>query len=115
MLVAVELEEESNVALLGDVGGIGLLGRLARAIARVNVVTETYQLQDASGAGLLLSVLREEEQTLAGLARPSSSGVANLGLLATEVGGEAVLGDGLLAEPEELLGVGQAPAARVRM
>ena len=63
-----------------------------------------HQVEDAGGAILLVGVLDEEDETLSGLAGPRSSGVRNLGLLATKVLSEAGCGDGLLAEPEELLG-----------
>lgn len=59
--------------------------------------------------GLLFGVLGEEKETLAGLACPGSCGVCDFCLVTTEVRSELVVGDGLLAEPEVLLGELQAP------
>lgn len=73
----------------------------------------THQLQDALRGRLLVGVLGEEKQALAGLAGPGDGGVSVLALLATEVAVQAVLGDGsLLAEPEVLLGESETPAVR---
>ena len=53
---------------------------------------------------LLVGVLNEEKETLSGLAGPSDDGVGDLGLLAAKVLAQVVRVDGLLAEPEILLG-----------
>ena len=53
---------------------------------------------------LLVGVLDEEKEALSGLAGPGDNGVGNLRLLAAEVLPEVVGGNGLLAEPEVLLG-----------
>lgn len=53
---------------------------------------------------LLVGVLDEVEQSLAGLAGPCSGRVSDLGLLATEVLPEVGGCDRCLAEPEVLLG-----------
>jgi len=53
---------------------------------------------------LLVGVLDEEKEALSGLAGPGDNGVGNLGLLAAEVLPQVVGGNGLLAEPEVLLG-----------
>jgi hypothetical protein len=62
-----------------------------------------HQVEDTGGALLLVSVLDEEQETLASLAGPSSSGVGDLRLLAAKVLSEAGSRNGLLAEPEVLL------------
>lgn len=70
----------------------------------------TYQVDDASRVGLVLSALGEEEQTLAGLAGPSSSGVSNAQLLVLEVLVELLDLDSIIGEPEVALGETEAPA-----
>lgn len=71
----------------------------AAKIFRVNA----HQVQDTSRALLLVGMLHEVEEALAGLTGPRSDGVRNLGLLATEVFPKAGCWDRLLAEPEVLL------------
>ena len=68
------------------------------------VAIPSYQVQDTSRVLLLVGVLDEEKKALAGLAGPGDNRVGSLGLLAAEVLPEVVGGDGLLAEPEVLLG-----------
>lgn len=70
----------------------------------------THQVEDTGRALLLVGVLDKEEETLSSLAGPRSGGVRNLGLLATEVLGQAGRRDGLLAEPEVLLGEAESAA-----
>ena len=53
---------------------------------------------------LLVGVFDEEKEALSSLAGPGDNGVGNLGLLAAEVLPQVVCGNGLLAEPEVLLG-----------
>lgn len=102
VLAAVELEVESNGAVLGELGRISLY---MLAVNSSKSYLLAYQVQDTSGGGLLVGVLDEEKQALAGDARPGGGGVRNFGLLTTEVLTEAGCGDsGLLAEPEVLLG-----------
>jgi hypothetical protein len=69
-----------------------------------------HQVQGTSGVLLLVGVLDEVEQTLSGLAGPRSDGVGDLGLLATEVLPQVGGRDGLLAEPEVLLGEAESAA-----
>jgi hypothetical protein len=68
-------------------------------------------VENTSRALLLVSVLDEVEETLSSLAGPRSSGVRNLGLLATEVLSQACSWDRLLAEPEVLLGEAESAAS----
>lgn len=68
-----------------------------------------YKLQDTNGSGLVFSALGEVEQTLASLARPGSSGVRDLWLLATKIAAETLGGDGLISKEEVLLGEDDAP------
>ncbi len=70
----------------------------------------TYQVQDASRVLLLVGVLDEEKEALAGLAGPRSSGVGDLRLLAAKVLGQVRGSDGLLAKPEVLLGEAESAA-----
>jgi hypothetical protein len=84
VLGARDLESECVGAVLVEVGSIG-------------------QVQGTGGVLLLVGVLDEVEQTLAGLAGPRSDGVSDLGLLATEVLPQVGGRDSLLAEPEVLL------------
>jgi hypothetical protein len=63
-----------------------------------------HQVENTGGAILLVGVLDKVDKALSGLAGPRSGGVRDLRLLATKVLSEAGCGDGLLAEPEELLG-----------
>lgn len=49
------------------------------------LLVNAHQVENAGRALLLVSVLDEVEETLSGLAGPSSDGVRNLRLLATEV------------------------------
>lgn len=87
---------------------------VSKEMGEAGLAMETHQLQDALRGSLLVGVLGEEKQALAGLAGPGDSGVGVLALLAAKVAGEALLGDGgLLAEPEVLLGEGKAPAMRM--
>jgi hypothetical protein len=85
MLRAGDLERESVSTILVEVGGMS-------------------EAEGTSGVLLLVGVLNEVEKTLSGLAGPRSNGVSNLGLLTTEVLPQVGGGNGLLAEPEVLLG-----------
>ena len=58
-------------------------------------------------------MLDEEKETLSSLAGPGNGRVGNLRLLATEVLAQALSGDGLLAEPEELLSKAEGAAVVV--
>lgn len=69
----------------------------------------TYQVDDTSRVGLVLSALGKEKKTLAGLAGPSSVGVSKAKLFILEVGGELLALDGLLGEPEVSLDKAEAP------
>jgi hypothetical protein len=62
---------------------------------------------------LLVSVLHEEQQTLSSLAGPGGNGVGNLGLLAAEVLPQVVGSNGLLSEPEVLLGEAEGAARQL--
>ena len=53
---------------------------------------------------LLVGVLDEEKEALSSLAGPGDGGVSHLGLLAAKVLSEVLSSNGLLAEPEVLLG-----------
>jgi hypothetical protein len=64
---------------------------------------------------LLIRVLDEEKKALSGLAGPSNDGVGDLGLLAAKVLAQVVRGDGLLSEPEVLLGKAESTATMVSM
>lgn len=64
---------------------------------------KTYEVDEANWGALLSGLLAEVEETLSGLGRPGGVVVANLGLLATEVVGEALHLNGIRAEPEETL------------
>ena len=97
-----QFEMESDGSVLGEFGGISL-SVSARFLDIL--IQPTYQVQGASGVSLLISVLDEEQQALAGDAGPCSGRVRNVGLLTAQVLAEAGAGDGgLLAEPEVLLG-----------
>lgn len=85
VLVAGELDGEGQGAVLDEVGGIG-------------------QVEDTGRVLLLVGVLDEEQEALAGLAGPGDRGVGDLGLLAAQVLPQVGRLDGLLAEPEVLLG-----------
>ena len=102
VLVARDLESKGNGAVLGEVGCISLSHVRGCRLSKSSVCA--YQVQDASRVLLLVCVLDEEEKTLSGLARPRSDRVGNLGLLAAEVLAQVLGRDGLLAEPEVLLG-----------
>ncbi len=110
VLVARDLEGESDSAVLGEVGGIGL--QRVRWGFRVTEIS-AYQIDDAGGVLLLVGVLDEEKETLSGLAGPGDDWVRNLGLLATEVLPQVLSGNGLLAEPEVLLGEAESTADHV--
>ena len=69
----------------------------------------THQVDDTSRAGLLRSLLGEEEKTLASAGSPGGVLVSNLGLLATEVARELLGLNGVGAEEEELLLKDEAP------
>ena len=111
MLVAVDLEDEGDGSVLSKVGGVGL--QSVSESAQRDVPVGTHQVEDAGGAILLVGMLDEEDETLSGLAGPRSGGVRNLRLLTTKVLSEAGCGDGLLAEPEELLGEAESAASRL--
>lgn len=64
---------------------------------------------------LLVSVLGEEEQTLASLAGPGDDRVGNFRLFATEVLPQVGRVDGLVAEPEVLLGEAECAASSISM
>lgn len=65
---------------------------------------------DSAGRGALIAFLAVEEQTLSGLGSPGSDMVGNVGgLLILQVCSELVLGNGIGAEPEVLLGVDEVP------
>lgn len=72
--------------------------------SRYHVRFRAYQGKDTSGVLLLVSVLDEVEEALAGLAGPGSDRVGELGLLAAQVLLQVGGRDGLFAEPEVLLG-----------
>jgi hypothetical protein len=67
----------------------------------------THQSDGASGRGLVLALLAEEEQTLAGLAGPCGD------VVVLEQTRELLGVDSLGAEPEELLGVEEVPSERL--
>jgi len=94
VLGARDLEGESVGTVLVEVGGVG-------------------QVEDTSGVLLLVGVLDKVEQTLSGLAGPCGNGVGDVGLLATEVLPQVGRRDGLLAEPEVLLGEAECAACRL--
>lgn len=72
-------------------------------------LSQTYQVEDASRGGLVLSALGEEEQALARLASPGGDRVGHSGLLVLVVDGELLVLDGLIVEVEETLREAQAP------
>lgn len=67
----------------------------------------THQCDGASGRRLVLALLVEEQQTLAGLAGPCGE------VVVLQQRGHLLGVDGLRAEPEELLGVDEVPGARL--
>ena len=69
----------------------------------------TYEVENASGGGLVLSALGEEKKTLAGLAGPGGGGVGDGGLLVLVEDGELLALNGLLVEVEEALGETETP------
>lgn len=70
---------------------------------------KSYQREDTSGGGLVLSALGEEQQTLAGLAGPGGERVRDGGLLSLEVLGEGLDLNGLVVEVEVALDEAEAP------
>lgn len=108
MLLASNLEEELVGALLGEVGDFGLVYLLVEYSSFRSFV-ESYQVEDASGGGLVLGALGQEKQTLAGLAGPGSSRVGDSGLLVLVEDRELLGLNGLIVEVEETLGEAQAP------
>jgi hypothetical protein len=101
VLVAGDLDGEGNEAVLVEVSGIGLSLLVCTLKHRPRC---THQVQNTSRMLLLVGVLDEKEETLASLAGPRDNGVSDLGLLAAKVLPQVVRCDGLLAEPEVLLG-----------
>ena len=69
----------------------------------------TYEVENASGGGLVLSTLGEEEQTLAGLAGPGDDRVGDSGLLVATEDGQLLGLDSIVAEVEEALGETETP------
>jgi hypothetical protein len=76
----------------------------------MRLADDTHQVEDTGGVLLLVGVLDEVKQTLAGLAGPCDNRVSNLRLLAAEVLSQVGRRDGLLAEPEVLLGEAEGAA-----
>lgn len=72
----------------------------------------TYEVENASGGGLVLSALGEEKQALAGLAGPSGGGVGDGGLLVLVEDGELLALNGLLVEVENTLGETETPETK---
>jgi len=91
VLVARDLEGKGDSAVLGEISCVG-------------------QVEDTGGVLLLVGVLDEEQQTLAGLAGPGDNRVSDLWLLAAEVLSQVGGLNGLLSEPEVLLGEAEGAA-----
>lgn len=72
---------------------------------------ESYQVEDASRGGLVLSALGQEQQTLTSLGSPGSGGVGNSGLLVLVEDVELLGLDGIVAEVQETLGEAQTPGS----
>lgn len=72
----------------------------------------TYEVENASRGGLVLSALGEEKQTLAGLAGPGGGGVGDGSLLVLVEDRELLALNGLLVEVEEALGETETPEAK---
>ena len=68
----------------------------------------TYQLDGAMGRSLV-RLLAEEQEALSSLSGPRGDVVGNINDLVGLEGGDGLGVDGLLSEPEELLGVDQVP------
>lgn len=74
------------------------------------MISSTYQAEDTSGGGLVLSAFGEEEQTLTGLASPGGDRVGNSGLLVLVEDSELLGLDSVILEVEETLGETERPA-----
>jgi hypothetical protein len=69
VLVAMELEEEGNGAILAQIGCLRLLtSALAKFYPCKNFNVRAYQVEDTGRCLLLLGVLDEKEKALSGLA-----------------------------------------------
>jgi hypothetical protein len=110
MLLAIGLEGELGKLFFDEVDDIGLArvstrgpfqGRPTRAAP--------YQVEHAGRVRLVLGTLGEEEKTLARLRCVGDVVVREAGLFGSEVFGQGLVVDGLLAVPEELLGEAEAP------
>lgn len=73
------------------------------------MISNTYQAEDTSGGGLVLSALGEEEQTLTGLASPGGNRVGDSGLLVLVEDSELLGLDSVILEVEETLGETERP------
>ena len=72
--------------------------------------TQTDQVDDTLGLRLVFSSLGEEKQTLASLRSMSGVGASDIGgFLAAKIISQVLVFDGLVAEPEKLLRVHEAP------
>lgn len=69
--------------------------------------TVTYQVDGAMGSGLVLALLGEEQETLAGLACPGGE------VVVLQESGDLLRVDRLGAEPEELLAVNEIPRSSI--
>lgn len=75
----------------------------------------TYEVENASGCGLVLGALGVEKQTLASLAGPGGGGVGNGCLLVLVKARELLALNGLLVEVEEALREAEAPGGKRKL
>ena len=78
---------------------------------RIRLCLPTYQLNGAMGSSLV-RLLAVEQETLSSLGGPRSDVMGNIDDLVGLEGGGGLGVDGLLSEPEELLGVDQVPTRK---
>jgi hypothetical protein len=101
-----------TLCVAGGLEGVGaatdLEGELVgRLLLEVGGLVQRKDIGRVCAVGVTLLV--EEEQTLASLGGPGSDGVCNIGLLAAEEQVEVLGLDGSIAKPELLLGGDQGP------
>jgi hypothetical protein len=109
--VAIDLEGELSGAILGNIGNLGLCSGQLLVLDMLSC-WRTYQVEDASGGGLVLRTLGEEKQTLAGHGGPSSG---SRRALLTEEGGQVLGFDRLLTEVEVTLREAQTPENAIQI
>ena len=89
--------------LEGVAASVKLEGELMRRLLlQVGGIVEIQHSGGAEAVGVTFPV--EEQEAFAGLAGPGNDGVGDLGLLAAHVEVQVLSGDGVIAQPEFLLG-----------